>query len=102
MKVTKELHSGWVEWDRMPKELLAKLSIKKSILGKWHYHYENKNGRIGLIRINCGVTFTKSGKWNADNMMWEACGVLDFARYSTRKEAEVEIYKTLKEPIPSV
>ena len=30
--------------------------------------------------------------------MWEACGVLEFERFGTKKEAEAKIYKTLKEP----
>ena len=99
MKKTKEEHQMWTEYQKFPKELKDKL-MSGCLIGRWHYHYENKNGIIGLVRIQCGVNFTKSGKWKMDNMMWEACGVLDFQRFATKKEAEIAIYKTLKEKYP--
>ena len=67
------------------------------IVGKWHYHYENKNGIIGLIKIQ---TPSFNTRFTMDmTYMWEACGVLDFQRFRTKKDAEVEIYKALKESI---
>lgn len=69
--------------------------MKKSLIGKWHYHYENKNGIIGLIKIQV-PTFNLKLKMNRQ-YMWEACGVLEFQRFRTKKEAEKEIYKALKE-----
>jgi len=86
----------WKEWQSMPDELKNKLFTKKSLVGKWHYHYENKNGIIGLIRIQVpGFNFsiTKS----IIRYRWEACGVLEYRRFATKKEAEIEIYKALKE-----
>jgi len=100
MKITKEIHKMWGEWSNFPKELLDKMPIKNCIVGKWHYKYENKNGTIGLIRIQSGVAWIESG-WRSDMMVWEACGVLEFTRYPTKKAAEVEIYKALKEQMPA-
>lgn len=99
MKLTKEIHPIWKEWCEMPHEIKNRLHFTKSLTGKWHYHYENKNGIIGLIRIQVPTfSFAKKppngmfGKY-----MWEACGILEYQRFSTKKEAEIEIYKALKE-----
>lgn len=97
MKRTKEFHHVWVEWNHIPKELRTRLFMKKSLIGKWHYHYENKNGIIGLIKI-ATLSFDLSFKIDY-RYMWEACGVLEFRRFRTKKEAEIEIYKALKESI---
>ncbi len=95
MKKTKEIHSLWSEWQTIPSEMKNHLFMKKSLVGKWHYHYENKNGIIGLIKIQV-PSFTTSFKIDTQ-YMWEACGVLEFQRFRTKKEAEKEIYKSLKE-----
>jgi len=95
MKKTREIHPIWDEWNGLPKELKNKLFMKKSLIGKWHYHYENKNGIIGLIRIAI-PSFDLSYKMDY-RYMWEACGVLEFQRFRTKKDAEVEIYKALQE-----
>ena len=86
----------WEELEKMPKELREKLQMLPTIIGKWHYHYENKNGRIGLIRINY------SWNWNfkknrSQNYCYEACGYLDFERFNTLRDAEIAIYRTLGE-----
>lgn len=91
MKITKEIHPLWKEWDKMPQELKNHLFTKKSILGKWHYHYENKNGIIGLVRLNHSMNLLKEGH------CWEACGVLEYQRFFTKKEAEKIIYEALHE-----
>lgn len=93
LKKTKELHPVWLEYDQMPQEIKNRTRFlrKRSIIGKWHYHYENKNGRIGLVRLNHSMSLSRDGH------CWEACGVLDFQRFYTKKEAEIEIYKALKE-----
>ena len=95
MKKTKEIHLMWTEWASISDELKNKLFMKKSIVGKWHYYYKNKNGIIGLIRIAV-PSFDLSYKMDY-RYMWESCGVLEFRRFRTKKEAEVEIYKALKE-----
>lgn len=98
MKKTREIHQMWKEWESMPDELKQRLFSNKSLVGKWHYHYENKNGRVGLIRIQVpGFNFS----FKKCNMpyKWEACGVLEYRRFSTKEEAEIEIYKALKEKI---
>lgn len=105
MKRTKELHPVWVEWQSIPKEMKEHLHMKKSLIGKWHYHYENKNGIIGLIKIQVpifGRVSLKPLKLEDGipcRYMWEACGVLEFRRFGTKAQAEKEIYKVLKEPI---
>jgi len=93
LKITKELHSVWKEWNNIPPEVIYRSNFirSRSIIGKWHYHYENKNGRIGLVRLNHSMSLFRDGH------CWEACGVLDFQRFYTKKEAEIEIYKALKE-----
>jgi len=91
LKKTKEIHPLWKEWSQMPDEILGRLCFKRSILGKWHYHYENKNGKIGLVRLNHSMSLL------GDGHCWEACGVLEFQRFSTKKQAETAIYKALKE-----
>lgn len=91
MKVTKEIHSMW----KAEKGIMALLpkGTDWRLIGKWHYHYENKNGIVGLIKIR--------SPWHKPRWLWEACGVLDFQKFATRKDAEVEIYKELKETIRS-
>ncbi len=82
------------------------LFLKKSLIGKWHYHYENKNGTIGLIKIQVPIFGRVSLKplKLEDGIpciyMWEACGVLEFQRFRTKKDAEIEIYKALGEKRP--
>ena len=85
----------WKEWESMPEEFKNKQYFKKSLVGKWHYHFENKNGTIGLIRIQVpGFNFKKIGSFP---YMWEACGILEYQRFNTKEQAEKEIYKALKE-----
>ncbi len=84
----------WEEFEKMPKELQTKLHFG-NMFGKYHYHYENKNGTIGLIRIMCLTDW--NGKNFVNRMMWEACGVLDFQKFWTKKEAETAIYEALHE-----
>ncbi len=78
--------------------------MKKSLVGKWHYHYENKNGIVGLIKIQVPqfrMSFPPKKisikRGIPTQYMWEACGILEFQRYRTKKQAEVAIYKALKE-----
>ena len=92
MKKTKEIHNVWMDFSKLPKEFPLHKFMRRSFIGKWHYHYENKNGRIGLVRLNHPLDFTKQ-----DGHHWEACGVLDFARFRTKKQAEIAIYKALEE-----
>lgn len=91
---TREKHRMWEELEKMPKELREKLQMLPTLIGKWHYHYENKNGRIGLIRLN------NSFVWKKKSHCYEACGVLDFERFRTKELAEIAIYKALKEEYP--
>lgn len=105
MKETKELHPVWLEWNSIPEQMKQHLHMKKSLIGKWHYHYENKNGIIGLIKIQMPIFgrvrprktsyFLKNGI--PTRYVWEACGIMEFQRFGTKKEAEIEIYKALKE-----
>lgn len=95
MKVTKEIHDGWKGYENLPKEIKDKLMMG-NMFGKYHYHYTNENGTIGLIKIQCATPFLNGSEFGMA-MMWEACGVLDFQRFATKKEAEKEIYKALKE-----
>lgn len=102
MKKTRELHPVWLEWQSIPKEMKEHLHMKKPLIGKWHYHYENENGVIGLIRIQVPNFRPRPGKISLmmgipTQYMWEACGVLEFQRFRTKKDAEDEIYKALKE-----
>lgn len=102
MKRTRELHPVWTEWQSIPEEMKKDLHMKKSLVGKWHYHYENKNGVIGLIKIQVPVFRFKPRKISLETgiptqYMWEACGILEYRRFRTKKEAEIEIYKALKE-----
>lgn len=103
MKKTRELHPVWVEWQSIPDVMRKELHMKKSLVGKWHYHYENKNGVIGLIKIQVPV-FNFRPKITLERgisvkYMWEACGVLEFRRFRTKKEAEIEIYDALSEKL---
>lgn len=95
MKKTRETHGLWREYEKIPKKLKEQFGFPP-IIGKWHYHYENKNGRIGLVRLNHGLHLKiKNGKWLGH--CYEACGKLDFQRFHTKKEAEIAIYKALEE-----
>lgn len=96
MKKTRIIHHLYKEWQKIPKEIRNhKFFDKKCIVGKWHYHYKNKNGEIGLVRFNYNFNFK-----NRKNYCYEACGVLDFQRFDTLREAENTIYEKLGEPIP--
>ncbi len=92
MKVTKEIHRIWKEYDSMPQEVKDKLH--GSILGKWAFTYQNKNGKIGLVKLNHNLNFHKGKLWNH---CWETCGNLELSRFNTKKEAEVAIYEALHE-----
>ena len=94
MKVTKTIHQMW----KAEQTIIGMLKPRQRLLdmrmiGKWHYNYKNDNGEIGLIKIKSPLF--KEG-WQ-----WEACGVLEYKRFPTRKAAEVKIYEALKEPIPA-
>ena len=93
MKETRIMHHMWKEMARLPKEVRDEFNEKiPPILGKWYYYYENKNGKIGLARINDMWTFK-----GERNHHYEACGHLDYERFATKKQAEIAIYKALKE-----
>lgn len=86
---------------KLPKQMRSEFYEKlPPIIGKWYYYYENKNGKIGLARINHGLrmSFGKDGRWRGHH--YEACGHLDYERFSTKKQAEIAIYKALDEKYP--
>ena len=85
----------WKEWEEMPQEFKDHLFTKKCLVGKWHYHYENENGTIGLIQIQV-PSFSTTDIFDCD-YQWEACGLLEYERFSSQEEAEIAIYKALKE-----
>ena len=91
------MHHLWKEMARLPKKVRDEFNAKlPPMLGKWYYYYENKNGKVGLARINHGLEFTlKNGKFLGHH--YEACGHLDFQRFRTKKQAEMAIYNVLKE-----
>ncbi len=92
MKKTREVHSLYKNWQKLPKEIRnTPYFMRKCIVGKWHYHYENENGRIGLVRLNHGLNYDEN-KYH-----YEACGTLDFERFPTLIQAEEAIYKKLGE-----
>lgn len=93
MKKTRETHGLWESWEKLPPEIRQKLS---PLVGKWHYHYENENGRIGLVRLN-NLIPRRFGKIKESNHCYEACGVLDFEQFKTIRDAEVAIYDKLGE-----
>jgi len=95
MKKTRIIHNLYKEWQKLPKEITNhEFFGKKCLVGKWHYHYKNKNGEIGLVRLN--HNFFNHRK----NYCYETCGVLDFQRFDTLGEAENAIYEKLGESIP--
>ncbi len=102
MKRTRDLHPVWLEWQSIPAQMRTHLFMKKPLIGKWHYHYENKNGVIGLVKIQVPQFRLRPKKISLEKgiptqYMWEACGILEFQRFRTKKDAEIEIYKALKE-----
>ncbi len=93
MKKTRTVHNLYQEWLKLPKEIRDyRYFAQGCIVGKWHYHYKNKNGEIGLVRFNYNLDFNSKRKYS-----YEACGTLDFERFSTLQEAESAIYKKLGE-----
>ncbi len=94
MKKTRTIHQIYIEWLKLPKEFRShRYFAQGCIVGKWHYHYENENGKISLVRFNSSFSFFNSKK----KYCYEACGTLDFERFSTLQEAESAIYKKLGE-----
>jgi len=97
MKKTRCVHHLYKEWQKLPKDIRFQRLYPRCIVGKWHYHYENKNGKeIGLVRFNHnihGMGFSDKAKQHH----YEACGTLDFERFSTLSQAEEAIYKKLGE-----
>ena len=101
MKETRIMHHVWKGMSKMPKELRDEFNKKlPPILGKWYYYYENENGKVGLARLNHGMFLEpdKNGQWRGH--CYEACGHMDFKQFKTKKQAEIAIYKALKEPYP--
>lgn len=95
MKKTREIHSLYKNWQKLPKDIRdTPYFMRKCIVGKWHYHYENENGRIGLVRLNHGLDYDEN------KHHYEACGTLDFKQFTTLAEAEAAIYKKLGENYP--
>ena len=101
MKQTRIMHKMWKEMARLPKKVREDIEQKiPPMLGKWYYYYENKNGRIGLARINdYPFWFGKKDKMRTPHH-YEACGHLDYETFKTKKDAEIAIYKALKEKYP--
>lgn len=94
MKETRVMHGMWKEMARLPKVMRDEFNEKlPPMLGKWYYYYENKNGKVGLARVNDYFMF-KKGK---NSHHYEACGHLDYERFKTKKQAEIAIYKVLNE-----
>ncbi len=94
MKETRVMHSMWKHMAKLPKKMRDEFNEKlPPTLGKWYYYYENKNGRVGLARINDHFMFS-GGK---DPHHYEACGHLDYKTFKTKRKAEIAIYKALKE-----
>lgn len=90
------MHGMWKELAKMPKKMRDEFNEKlPPMLGKWYYHYENENGIVGLARINDHFMLF-NGKKDAHH--YEACGHLDYETFRTKKQAEIAIYKALKEP----
>ena len=80
----------WKQWQKIPKELTKDMG--GSIIGKWHFHYENEHGDIiSVIKLNYNFNFFM----RRQNYSWEACGHLDNRRFQSLKDAEKEIYKAL-------
>lgn len=98
MKETRIMHNMWKEMARLPNKIRDELNEKiPPMLGKWYYYYENENGKIGLARVN--DLFLKGMK-GQNACHYEACGHLDYERFHTKKQAEIAIYKALKEKYP--
>jgi len=90
------MHKLWMEMARLPKKTRDEINEKiPPMLGKWYYYYENENGRVGLARINDHHFIMFNGK--KDSHHYEACGHLDYETFKTKKQAEIAIYKALKE-----
>jgi len=87
----------WRELAKMPKDVRDEFNEKiPPMLGKWYYYYENKNGKIGLARINDFFMFYGKN----DSHHYEACGHLNYETFKTKKDAEKAIYKALGEKYP--
>ncbi len=80
----------WASWEKLSVETKEKLH--GPIIGKWHYSYENKHGKIGLIKLNHNLNFHKGKIWNH---CWETCGNFELTRYPTKQEAEAAIFEKL-------
>ncbi len=94
MKKTRSIHYLYKEWQRLPEKVRNHpFFARRCIVGKWHYHYDNKHGTIGLVRFNHSLGFSEKAK----QYHYEACGTLDFERFHTLQQAEDAIYKKLGE-----
>lgn len=92
MKKTRNIHHLYKTWQKLPIEIRNHSYFPRPcIVGKWHYHYKNKNGEIGLVRFNHSLAYEENG------FHYEACGTLDFERFETLSQAENAIYKKLGE-----
>lgn len=85
----------WAAYQKMPKEITSKIP---PMFGKWHYHYENKNGRIGLIKLIDNYPPIIRDK-KSQGYCYEACGVLDFKQFYSIIDAEKAICKALGEEL---
>jgi len=96
MKKTRSVHNLYKEWLKLPNDIRKLRYFERGcMVGKWHYHYENENGKIGLVRFNDNMDFFN----NTKKYCYEACGTLDFERFSSISQAESAIYEKLGESL---
>lgn len=85
----------WEYYQKLPKEIK---NVLPQMFGKWHYHYENKNGEIGLIKLIDTFPSILRDK-RSKGYCYEACGVLDFKQFYSLADAEKAICEALGEEL---
>lgn len=95
IKVTKQIHKGWQEWEKIRKspELQKQFSHRDGLFGKWQFIFRSKKGEISLIQLK--------DYWKQGEDLWEIYELSnnnlfqDVERFKTKKEAERKIKKLL-------
>lgn len=93
MEVTKRIHKGWEEWEKLKKErpeLIEGMTQMKSLFGKYQYIYTSHLGEISLVHL---IIF-EDNYWgimelSANNLF------TDVEKFNSKKEAEKRIKELL-------
>lgn len=98
IKVTKRVHNGWIEWEKIrsnPEFQKQFPAHPNGMFGKWQYIYSSDKGEISLVQLLNYSFDNNEDVWEiyelSANKLFE-----DVKRFRTKKQAEKRIKELLK------